>query len=201
MPTDKTVSTDDRVTAYLAKHPLWQPPLEVARAVLVSSDLEETIKWGGPAYTLDGRVLVGLAAFKKHCAIWFHHGVYLKDTDKVLLNAQKSTRGMRQWRIEAGDKLPRAVLKRYVKETISNERAGLRVSPKRKKTVQLPEELATALKQDKAFAAAYRVLTPGRQREYAEHVASAKREQTRATRLEKIRPKILAGEGLHDQYR
>ena len=145
--------------------------------------------------------MIGLAAFKQHCAIWFHHGVYLKDADNLLQNAQKTTRGMRQWRIEAGDKLPKAALKRYVKETIANERAGRRVTPKRKKSVQLPTELATALKQDKVFAAAYRVLTPGRQREYAEHVASAKREQTRATRLEKIRPKVLAGEGLHDQYR
>jgi len=201
MPTDNTPSTDDPVSAYLAKHPLWQAPLEIARAILISSELEETIKWGGPAYTLDGRVLIGLAAFKKHCAIWFHHGVYLKDTDNRLLNAQETTRGMRQWRIEAGDKLPKAVFKRYVKETIANERAGMRVSPVRKKSLQLPKELAATLKQDKVFAAAYQSLTPGRQREYAEHVASAKREQTRATRLEKIRPKVLAGQGLHDQYR
>ena len=201
MPTANKVSADDRVTAYLARHPLWRTPLENARAILVSSELEETIKWGGPAYTLDGRVLVGLAGFKKHCAIWFHQGVYLEDTENLLQNAQKTTRGMRQWRIEAGDKLPKAVFKRYVKETIANERAGMRVTPKRKKSVQMPQALATALKKDKDFATAYRALTPGRQREYAEHVASAKREQTRATRLEKIRPKVLAGEGLNDQYR
>jgi len=141
------------------------------------------------------------AGFKQHCAIWFHQGVYLQDTDGRLVNAQKATRGMRQWRIEAGDKLPKVVLGRYIKETIANERTGKRVTPQRKKSLELPEPLAQALKQDRALAAAYKSLTPGRQREYAEHVASAKREQTRATRLAKIRPKILAGEGLNDQYR
>ena len=108
---------------------------------------------------------------------------------------------MRQWRIEEGGRLPKVVFKRYVKEAIANERAGKRVTPRAKKSVKLPDELAAALKLDKAFAAAFRSLTPGRQREYAEHVASAKRPQTRALRLEKIHPKVLAGEGLHDQYR
>lgn len=201
MPMPAKANADDRVTAYLAKHPLWQQPLEQARAILLASELDETIKWGGPAYTLEGRVLIGLAGFKQHCAIWFHQGVYLQDTDGRLVNAQKATRGMRQWRIEAGDKLPKLVLRRYIKETIANERTGKRVTPQRKKSLELPEPLAQALKQDRALAAAYKSLTPGRQREYAEHVASAKREQTRATRVEKIRPKILAGEGLNDQYR
>jgi len=199
MPTPN--NADERVTDYIARHPLWQTQLEQARATMLASELVETIKWGGPAYTLDGRVLIGLAAFKKHAAIWFHHGVYLKDADGRLYNAQETTRGMRQWRIELGDKLPKAVLKRYVKEAIANERAGKRVTPARNKAIDLPPELARVLKQDKAFAAAYRALTPGRQREYADHVASAKRQQTRATRLEKIRPKVLAGEGLNDQYR
>jgi len=201
MPKAATATAADRVTAYLARHPLWRPQLELARSVLVASELEEAIKWGGPAYTLDGRVLIGLAAFKQHCAIWFHHGVYLEDTHNQLRAAQKSTRGMRQWRIEAGDKVAKTVLKRYVAETISNERAGKRVTPIPKPAVELPLELVQALQRDKPFAAAYESLTPGRQRAYIEHIASAKREQTRIARLEKIRPKILAGEGLHDQYR
>ena len=44
-------------------------------------------------------------------------------------------------------------------------------------------------------------LTPGRQREYNDHVGSAKREATQLARLDKIRPLVLAGKGLHDKYR
>ena len=201
MPSDAEKIADDRVTVYLARHPGWQDQLEQAREILLSSELEENIKWGGPAYTLDGRVLIVLAAFKQHCAIWFHHGVYLQDADGRLAKAQKTTRGMRQWRMEVGDKLAKAPFKRYVKEAIANERAGKRVTPRPKKGITLPDELAAALERDKPFATAYLSLTPGRQREYAEHVASAKRAQTRASRIAKIRPQVLAGQGLHDQYR
>ena len=49
---------DDRVSAYLSRHKQWAIPLEQIRTLLLASDLEETIKWGGPAYTLDGRVLI-----------------------------------------------------------------------------------------------------------------------------------------------
>ena len=191
----------ERVDAYLAKHPEWQTLLANIRSVLLRTDLEETIKWGGPAYTLEGRVLIGLAAFKAHCAIWFHQGVYLKDESRVLQNAQETTRGMRQWRFTQESKLNKRLLASYVRETIANERAGKRISPQRRKTLKLPDELAAALKRDKALESAYTALTPGKQREYAEHIGSAKREATRASRLEKAIPQIKAGQGLHDKYR
>jgi uncharacterized protein YdeI (YjbR/CyaY-like superfamily) len=39
------------------------------------------------------------------------------------------------------------------------------------------------------------------QREYAEHIASAKREATKQTRIDKVLPMIVSGVGLHDKYR
>ena len=44
-------------------------------------------------------------------------------------------------------------------------------------------------------------LTPGRQRDYNIHIGDAKREATQLSRLEKIRPMVLAGQGLNDKYR
>ena len=41
-------------------------------------------------------------------------------------------------------------------------------------------------------------LTPGRQKSYIYHIASAKQSATRAARVEKCVPKILAGKGLSD---
>jgi uncharacterized protein YdeI (YjbR/CyaY-like superfamily) len=52
-------------------------------------------------------------------------------------------------------------------------------------------------KLNKAFAA----LNPGKQSEYAEHIGSAKQEKTRVSRLEKAKPLILSGVGLHDKYK
>ena len=54
---------------------------------------------------------------------------------------------------------------------------------------------------DPAFKEAMDALTPGRQREYNEHIASAKREATKQSRLAKILPMVLDGKGLHDKYR
>ncbi|MGE0631960.1 MAG: YdeI family protein [Pseudobdellovibrionaceae bacterium] len=46
----------------------------------------------------------------------------------------------------------------------------------------------------KAFGA----LTPGRQRAYILHFASAKQSETRISRIEKCIPKILVGKGMMD---
>ena len=45
------------------------------------------------------------------------------------------------------------------------------------------------------------MLTPGKQREYAEYIQTAKQDATKQTRLEKITPMILKGVGLNDKYK
>ena len=49
--------------------------------------------------------------------------------------------------------------------------------------------------------AAFDKLSPGKQREYTEYISSAKRDETKQKRIEKILPMIDAGIGLHDKYR
>ncbi|MCG8414407.1 MAG: YdeI/OmpD-associated family protein [Pseudomonadales bacterium] len=196
-----TQSDKKKVDAYIKKHEQWQQVMTAARKVLLESGLEETVKWGAPAYTLEGKNLVGMVGFKNHCALWFHNGVYLNDPDKRLINAQEGrTRGLRQWRFETGDKLLVRPLKTFVKETIANQKAGKEVKPK-KQRLNVPTELAAAMKKSKKLQNAFAGLTPGRQREYADHIGSAKQEATRLKRLEKARPLIEAGVGLNDKYK
>lgn len=192
---------EKKVEAYLKKHEQWRKFLEPARDVMLSTELEEAVKWGAPAYLLNGKNLIGLTAFKNHCAIWFHNGVFLKDKDKKLVNAQEgTTKGLRQWRFEEGDKFPTRLVKSYVLETMDNARAGKQIKPSPKKLV-IPAELKTALGKSKRLEKAFNALTPGRQKEYAEHIGSAKQEKTRLSRLEKAKPKILDGVGLNDAYK
>ena len=40
-----------------------------------------------------------------------------------------------------------------------------------------------------------------KQKEHAEHISSAKREETKMSGLEKITPMILKGDGLQDKYK
>ncbi len=191
-----------KVDAYIKKHDQWSEVFQAARKTLVASGLEETVKWGTPTYTLDGKNLIGIAGFKNHCALWFHNGAFLKDPDKRLVNAQEGkTKGLRQWRFESGEKLPVRALKAFIKQSIDNQRAGKSIKPDTKKKLNVPDELANAMKKRAKLKKAFDALTPGKQREYADHVSSAKQEATRQRRLEKIIPMIESGVGLHDKYK
>ncbi len=63
----------------------------------------------------------------------------------------------------------------------------------------LAAELQERLDADPAFRAALEALTPGRQRAYHLNISGAKRSRTRMERVEKHRPRILAGKGLADR--
>ncbi len=194
----KTASAED----FIAKHPNWQDLLLALRDLLNSTELEETIKWGVPLYTLDGKNVVGIAAFKNHAALWFHQGALLSDPEGKLVNAQQGkTRAQRQWRFKEGDDLDEALILSYVLESIKNQRQGKIVKQAKSKSLSVPLELEQALKSDAALKDAFDALTPYKQREYAEHVSSAKREDTPMRRLDKIAPMIRAGKGLNDRYR
>jgi len=191
-----------RVEAWIEGHERWRELLTALRRIMLSTELTEAIKWGTPAYLLGGKIVVGIAAFKKHCALWFHQGALLKDKQGLLVNAQEGrTRGMRQWRFEAGDKLNTRLVKSYVLEAIANQRAGRAVTPAKKSAATMPDELERALAGNARLVAAFGALTPGRQREYAEYVSGAKQAATRQRRLQKITPMTLKGVGLNDRYR
>ena len=191
-----------KVDDYLKKHDTWQSQLVTLRNLLSKLPLEETTKWGVPCYTYEGKNIVGIGAFKNHVALWFYQGALLKDDRGVLINAQtEKTRAMRQWRFTREDKIPTTIVKRYVREAIKNQARGIEIKPDRAKPLVIPDELSEYLKQNKFVATAFGNLTKGKQREYADHIASAKQAETRNRRLEKIAPLILAGKGLHDKYR
>ena len=190
------------VDEYIKSHPERATALKKLRKILKSTELKETVKWGGPCYTVDGKNVVGLGAFQSYVGLWFHQGVFLSDPDKVLINAQEgTTRALRQWRFASATAIVSGKVKAYLREAIENQKQGKAIKADRSKPVVIPPELKAALgkkaKAKKAFAA----LTRGRQREYAEHIASAKRAETKTLRLAKILPMIAGGGGLHDKYR
>ena len=180
------MSSSVKVSEYISKHPKFSIQLSQIREVLSQTELEETVKWGAPAYVLDGKIVIGMAAFKNHMGIWFHQGVFLKDTQQKLVNAQEGkTKALRQWRFEENDAIDKKLVLAYVNEAIANSKAGKEVKPVRaKKKVAPPELMEARFKENSAFKKAFDDLTPGKQREYAEYIASAKREATKVSRLE-----------------
>lgn len=190
------------VEEFISKKEEWKEALEILRSIMLTTEMEETIKWGIPVYTINGKNVIGIGAFKSYVGIWFYQGVFLEDKAKKLLNAQEGkTKGLRQWRFNTTDEIDKKLILQYVKEAIRNQKDGKEIKPERSKTIEIPSELLTALNANDNLKKSFEQLTPFKQKEYAEYITTAKREATRISRLEKISPMILDGIGLNDKYR
>lgn len=192
-----------KIDDYISSQSKWKKELKLLRKILLELPLGEDIKWGIPAYIYKKKNIIGLSAFKNHCGIWFHHGVFLKDEAHILINAQKDkTRGMRQMRFTSMDEIDPELVKMYVLEAISNSEAGKEIKPKRNtKPLVIPDELQTAFSKSEKLTAIFKEFSTSKQREFCEYISSAKREATKQIRLEKIIPMILDRVGLNDKYR
>ena len=190
------------VDDYIAGAEHWQKELIRLREILQSTPLQETVKWGGPCYTHHGKMVVGIGGFKSYVGLWFFQGALLADKDKVLMNAQEGrTKAMRQWRFHSFKDMKARQIKAYVKEAIALQEAGQEIKADRTKPVVIPPELKKALAQNKRSQTAFGQLTKGKQREYADYITAAKRDETKAKRIAKILPLIASGAGLNDKYR
>jgi uncharacterized protein YdeI (YjbR/CyaY-like superfamily) len=190
------------VEEYIAHHAHFEEALHLLRDIINSTELNESIKWSAPVYDLNGKNVVGLGAFKNHFCLWFFNGVFLKDINQLLVNAQEKTKALRQMRFSKIDEIEKHVVLAYVKEAIENQRLGKEIKPERKKKeVVIPVELQKALNDNNLLQEAFKALSSSKQREYCEHIALAKRAVTKQSRLEKIKPMLLAGAGLHDKYK
>jgi uncharacterized protein YdeI (YjbR/CyaY-like superfamily) len=197
MVMNKISAVDD----YMENTTHWCEGLRELRRLLLASGLEETVKWGAPCYTRNGKNVVGLGAFKSYFGLWFHQGVLLPDPNRVLINAQKGkTKALRQWRF-TDQTIDVETVASYLEAAIEVHDRGELVGPERDRPVEIPIELERALDRDPEAAAAFADLTPGKRREYAGHIREAKRADTKHRRIEKILPMIHSGVGLLDRYR
>lgn len=193
---------DEKIEAYFEKEKPFKTAVLRLREIIYKTELVEDFKWNTPVYTINGKNVAGIGGFKNHFGIWFFNGALLKDAKGLLTNAQEGkTKALRQMRYQSVEEINEKILHSYLIEAIENQKAGREIKPVKATKINIPVELQETLKNDKAFQLAFNKLTPGRQREYAEHIASAKQEATRLKRLDKAVPLILAGVGLHDKYK
>jgi uncharacterized protein YdeI (YjbR/CyaY-like superfamily) len=188
------------VDDYIDSTPEWAvEKLIVLRQLAINSGLKEEVKWGAPSYSGKGIVL-GLAAFKGWVSLWFHQGSFLKDEHKKLLAAAEKTKGLRQWRLLPEERIDETLILKYMLEAKANDLAGKKIKAESKK-VETPKMLLGAFSNDGILKSSFEALSPGKQKEYAEHIGSAKREAAQVSRLEKSIPLIKEGIGLNDKYK
>jgi uncharacterized protein YdeI (YjbR/CyaY-like superfamily) len=187
-----------KVDAFVSRAKAWQGEIQKLRTILLDGGLDEDLKWGKPCFMFEGKNIAIIQPFKEHCSLMFFKGALLLDTHGVLRSQGENTQSALRMEFTSEAQIKKAVLKSYVKQAIAAEQAGLKAEFPAKRELELPEELTRMLKKDAKLSKAFYALTPGRQRGYVLHFTGAKRAETRIARIEKCRPKILAGIGFHD---
>ena len=174
----------------------WEAEIAEMRRVLAGFAMQEECKWGKPTYTMDGKNIVIMQGFKEYFALGFFQGALLKDPRKVLVQLGQVHAGRVMKFTSVKDITAKAAtIKAYVREAMAVEKAGLRMERRKTSDLPVPEELTERLRRDPRFKHAFEALTPGRQRSYLFHFATAKRSATRVARIEQAMPAIFEGRG------
>ncbi|NHB68636.1 YdeI/OmpD-associated family protein [Perlabentimonas gracilis] len=180
----------------------WESELAMLKSIIQKTGLQMAIKWGAEVYTHKGKNVVSYYGFKNYFAIWFYNGVFLEDKHKVLVNAQDNkTKALRQWRFTSKEEIDENLILEYIRKAIKNEDDGKVWKPLKSNELSIPEALIEAFKSDREIENAFKKLPFYKQKEFVEYIDSAKREETKLARIDKIIPMILQGTGLNDKYK
>ncbi len=174
----------------------WKAEIAAMRRVLAELPMKEERKWGKPTFTVDGKNVVIMQGFKEYFALGFFQGALLKDPGKLLVQLGQ-TQAARVMKFSSVDDIraKARTITAYVREAIAVAQSGRRVAPRKTSDFPVPEELTEQFRRNPRFKRAFEALTPGRQRSYLYHFASAKRSATRSARIEKAMPAIFEGRG------
>ncbi len=174
----------------------WSSGLVELRKICLGSGLVETVKWGHPCFMHADRNVVILGAFRNDFRLSFFNAALMKDPDGVLEKQGPNTQHPDMFRFTRNTDVVKMmpVIVSYLMEAKSYAEAGAK-PPKRQGEPELPDELTEALEFDPELAEAFRRLTPGRRKSYVINLNSAKKSETRISRIAKFRDRILAGKG------
>jgi len=167
--------------------PFAQPILTEIRLIVheVCPEVEEVIKWQFPNFVYQGNIC-SMAAFKKHCTFTFWKGKLLKDPDKIISIVGKTSMGQVGQLKSISDLPKRSVLKKYLKEAMSLNEKNVTVTKKKGKRAALkviPDVMAEALKDHAAASKVFESFSVSNKNDYIEWITEAKRDSTRAKRI------------------
>jgi uncharacterized protein YdeI (YjbR/CyaY-like superfamily) len=195
------LSRDPRIDAYVAKAaPFARPILEHVRERVhaVVPEIEETLKWSAPGFTLDGKILLMMAAFKQHAALNFWRGQELGD-------GSPKAGAMGQFgRLTTVSDLPPDSelddLLRQAAELTKTAPAPRKTKHEPKPPPAIHPEFAAALEANATAKATLVGFPPSAQRDYFEWIADAKQDATRAKRIANAVEWLAEGKRRHWKY-
>lgn len=177
----------------------WREVLVRLRGIALEEGLDEALKWKQPCYMFKDTNVGLVTCFRERAVFSFFKGALLPDPEGRLVAAGPNSQSGRYFEFRSVAEVDEgeAALRALLREAIKVELEGKKVTTRKPEPV--PDELQSALDEDPALAEAFHALTPGRRRSHILHVSGAKQAETRANRVEKCRPKILAGKGFLDR--
>ena len=195
------MNREPRIDAYIAKAaPFARPILEKVRGRVhaAAPEAEEAIKWGAPGFTVDGKILLIMAAFKQHAALNFWRGQEIGDG-----GPRAGAMGQFGKLTSVDDLPPDAELDMLIREAAGLAKtapAPRKVKHEPKAAPSLHPEFAKALNSNPKAKAVLDGFPPSAQRDYLEWIAEAKQDATRTKRIATAIEWLSEGKRRHWKY-
>jgi len=184
---------DPRVDDYIANAAEFARPILIElrkRVHAACPAVTETIKWRMPSFEHHG-LLGGMAAFKAHLTFGFWKDALLREVADLAGTVEKV--GCMK---TLADLPPKAAFAKVLKRAVELNETGVatpRATAKTKRPVVLHAEFERALKANKKAKAVFDAFAPSCKHEYAEWIGEAKKDATRARRIEQAIEWIASG--------
>ena len=195
------MTTDPRIDSYIAKSASFARPILEhvrARVHVAAPEAEETMKWSSPAFTVDGKILLMMAAFKAHAALNFWRGQEIGDG-----NPKAGAMGQFGKLTSASDLPADAQLDALIREAAALAKtapAPRKVKHEPKPPATMHPGFAAALKANPKAQQVLDGFPPSAQRDYLDWIAEAKQESTRAKRIADAVQWLSEGKRRHWKY-
>lgn len=183
------------------KAKVWIEGIDELRNILHEFELEESIKWGSPCYSLNGKNICILGAFKDNFTLSFLKGVLINDIHQVLSSPGENSNSFKLIRFKDIKEVSpmKEAIQYCIQQAIEIEKAGKKVSPVPLSKIEFPEELNHKFEEIPGLENAFNKLSPGRQKAYLIFINQAKNPQTRYNRIEKYIHHIFEGKGYQER--
>ena len=191
------MSRDARIDGYIGRaQPFARPILERIRERVhaVFPEVEEAVKWGHPTFCKNGKIVLGMAAFKAHAVVNFWRGQELGIAGSGEAMGQLG-------KLESVADLP-SDLDSLIAKAIALAETPAPRKPKHapKPLPEMHPEFASALARAPRAKAAFDAFPPSARRDYLDWVAEAKQDATRAKRIASSVEWLSEGKRRHWKY-
>ena len=178
------MNRDPRIDAYIAKAAQFAQPIlgKVRERVHAAApEAEETMKWSAPGFTIDGKILLMMAAFKQHAALNFWRGQEIGGG-----SAKAGAMGQFGKLTSVADLPADKELDALIREAAAlanTAPAPRKVKHEPKPPADLHPEFAKALDSNPKAKATLEGFPPSARREYLDWIGDAKQDKTREKRI------------------